>query len=113
LIIRFIIVLLIATFVTASDWRVEVRPKPNNTTLAGFVIDESSRLPIQWASVQIRGGTKGDATLKNGSFMIRGVEAGSHKLIVMMMGYEPRTIDVQVLQDSITTLVVPLTRDKQ
>lgn len=94
----------------ASDWKVEIRPKPNHTTVAGFVIDESSRLPIRWVSVQFLDGSKGAFTLENGSFMIRGVETGSHKLRLMMPGYETRAIEMQAVQDSVTTLVVLLKR---
>jgi hypothetical protein len=101
----------VVTLMPGTD--IEVKRKPNHTTLAGFVIDNESRQPIQWASVQILGGPLGDATLKNGSFMIRGVPPGEQQLVIMMLKYKPETVVIQAIQDSVTIVVVPLRREQQ
>jgi hypothetical protein len=111
MVIRSLVLLCTAVVTLMSGTDIDVKPKPNHTTLAGFVIEDGSRQPIQWASVQILGGTQGDATLENGSFMIRGVNPGEHKLVIAMLKYKSETIVVQAIQDSVILVVVPLQRE--
>jgi hypothetical protein len=91
---------------------VEVIPKPNYTSLGGFVLDEQTLMPIQWASVQIRNGPWGACSLENGSFLIHGLDPGNHDLIVMMLGYKSESRTVHIKPDSITVVVFTLSRDK-
>lgn len=92
--------------------QVDSNVTPNHTTLAGFVIDEKTRQPIQWANAQISGTPLGAVTLENGSFMISDVPPGDHKLVVMMMRYEPAKQVVRAEADSITVVVIELRRDR-
>lgn len=91
---------------------VKVVPQPNYTSLGGFVLDEQTMMPIQWASVQIRGGTWGAHALENGSFLIHGLDPGNHELIAMMLGYKSESRTVYVKPDSITIVVFTLSRDE-
>jgi hypothetical protein len=91
---------------------VEVIPKPNYTSLGGFVLDEQTLMPVQWASVQIRNGPWGSFSLENGSFLIHGLDPGNHELIVMMLGYKSESRTVYVKPDSIAIVVFTLSRDE-
>lgn len=77
--------------------------------LRGFVTDSTSGEPLIYANVIIKGTSLGSATNNYGFFVIPGVPSGSYVLIVSMLGYYSKQLQVQIGENEITTVRISLT----
>lgn len=75
-------------------------------SIAGTLTDkEIGNQPLPFASVVIRGTTKGTTSDFDGNYSIDNVAAGTYSLEISFVGYETKTIDdVVVIADQVTTI---------
>ena len=70
-----------------------------HVTVAGRVIDESSRQPIEFASILIKESGQWAITDGNGHFSIKGVSTGKNTMTVQCLGYATHTLVLTITQD--------------
>ncbi|RMH65217.1 MAG: PEGA domain-containing protein [Calditrichaeota bacterium] len=72
-----------------------------NTThaISGYVYDAQTHQPLEYTNVYIDSLPIGSATLRNGSFVVRGVPPGRHTLVVNRIGYREYRKKVTVSGD--------------
>lgn len=77
-----------------------------NGSIAGTLTDkEIGNQPLPFASVIIKGTTKGTTTDFDGNYIIDNVAAGAYSLEISFVGYETKIIsDVVVITDQVTTI---------
>lgn len=80
----------------------------DNVTLKGTVVDASTGLPIQDANVFLANTMIGDATDKNGEFLIENVPLGSHELIISFIGYEVRNYALRFTEPAVREFSIKL-----
>lgn len=68
------------------------------------VVTDAGGAPLSGASVQIKGLSKGTVTNERGAFSIKGVNAGSYKILVSLIGYAPFEKPVTVNQDQVVNV---------
>ncbi len=73
--------------------------------IEGRVVEASSEEPLIGANVRLMGTTRGAATDADGRFVIANVEAGSHAVEAMMIGFEPEMAENVVVADGGTATV--------
>jgi outer membrane receptor protein involved in Fe transport len=75
-----------------------LRPPPASAqqivsgTISGSVVEETTGQPIEGATVRLAGREERTLTNRQGSFWLEGVPAGTHELILEVIGHEPRRI---------------------
>ncbi len=73
--------------------------------IVGRVVDRSTARPIPNVSVLLQDESAGDLSSMDGRFVLRTVPAGTHSVVVEMLGYANKTVTgVVVGTDSVTTL---------
>jgi len=65
-------------------------------TISGTVFDEETQKPLFYANIFIANTTLGTASDKNGKFRIDNIPLGNYQLIISMMGYELKKIDISI-----------------
>src|SRR5258708_31955228 len=70
-------------------------------SIAGKVSDERGT-PLANAQVLIDGGTKGAVSAGNGEYVITGVPAGRHRVLVRLIGFRAQTHTVNVARGPVT-----------
>ncbi|MGH7469422.1 MAG: carboxypeptidase regulatory-like domain-containing protein [Longimicrobiales bacterium] len=80
--------------------------RAQDITVQGRVLEQGTGDPIAGASVELAGAPR-VLTNRNGLFAFPNVRAGSHSLVVNMLGYHRRQLTIDVQRD--TTLVIELT----
>ncbi|MGK0252229.1 MAG: hypothetical protein ACI81G_001669, partial [Gammaproteobacteria bacterium] len=77
-----------------------------NGSIAGTLTDkEIGNQPLPFASVIIKGTTKGTTSDFDGNYIINNVAAGTYSLEISFVGYETKVIsDVVVIADQVTTI---------
>lgn len=78
-------------------------------TIRGNVYDKESGEPIIYGTVQLAGTTMGANTDLDGFFSIAGVEPGDYRLIMTYIGYDSISMDIKVVDNSITYKSIYLT----
>jgi outer membrane receptor protein involved in Fe transport len=81
-----------------------------NATVTGTVTARGSNTPLSGAQVTISGTRLGASTSSDGTFTIRGVDAGSVKVRAQMIGFEPSEQTVQVGASATASVNFALTR---
>ena len=77
--------------------------------IVGRVVDAASAQPIASAQVHVEGRSAGDLSSIDGRFVLRTVAAGTHSVVVQMLGYTRKTVTgVVVGADSVTNLDISL-----
>lgn len=71
--------------------------------LTGVVIDDEANEPMPFATVVIKGTTKGTTTDIDGKFQIQGVEPGIYTLVASFVGYQPIEIEGLIVESGKTT----------
>ena len=74
------------------------------SVLRGTVVDSATQRGIASAQVFVQGTTRGAQTNELGSYVVRGVPAGTHAVRVSRLGYEPSTRTVSVSGSDSTTV---------
>ena len=68
-------------------------------TVAGKVVDESSRQPIEFASILIKESGQWAITDGSGHFSIKGVSTGKNTMTIQCLGYATQTLVLTIIQD--------------
>ena len=80
--------------------------------IKGKVIDDSTRLPLEGASVLCQNTTKGTITNKEGEFRME-LPAGGHNLVVTYTGYETESVRISSSQDNSNELNIILKKKEK
>jgi hypothetical protein len=75
--------------------------------IKGKVIDDSTRLPLEGASVLCQNTTKGTITNKEGEFRLE-IPAGGHNLVISFTGFESESVRISSSQDNSNELSIVL-----
>ena len=89
---RTLLMLICLLPTTASLWAQHI-------TVAGKVVDESSRQPIEFASILIKGSGQWAITDGTGHFSIKGVSTGKNTMTIQCLGYATQTLVLTITQD--------------
>lgn len=81
--------------------------KHKNATIYGSVVSKDNKQAISFASVYIKGTSKGVLTDENGNFSIE-VPKGEHQLVVSIIGYETHLMDIKINNDEAHNLKIEL-----
>lgn len=68
-------------------------------TVAGKVVDENSRQPIEFASILMKESGRWAITDSNGNFSIKGVSTGKTTMVIQCMGYATQTLYLTIAKD--------------
>lgn len=82
------------------------------TTVSGTVLD-SADLPLLGATVQLRGTQIGAITDENGFFELKNLKAGGYQLIVSSLGYQTRTVPLNISRNQGVSLEIKLSESNQ
>jgi TonB-dependent receptor len=93
---------LIVVFLTASIFSF------GQGAIKGKITEASTNQPLPGASVFIKNSTKGTSTDLQGDFLINNIKAGSVELIVNYLGYESKTITVEVTDKTVKNVDINL-----
>lgn len=74
----------------------------------GVVKETGSDEPLIGANVVIKGTLKGVATDVDGAFLLRGIEAGVHTLVVSYLGFQAKEIEVEITDGQILEIEVTM-----
>ncbi|MCS3675430.1 TonB-linked SusC/RagA family outer membrane protein [Salinibacter ruber] len=77
-------------------------------TVAGTVVDRTTGSPVPGVNVVLSELNSGAATDESGAFRIEGVPVGSYQLQASFVGYETKSIEVEVEEGETTSLTVEL-----
>jgi hypothetical protein len=80
--------------------------------IKGKVIDDSTKLPMEGASVVCQNTTKGAVTNKDGEFRME-LPTGGHNLYISYTGFESESIRISSSQDNSNELVVYLKKKEK
>ena len=72
-------------------------------TITGVIIDSGSKEPLTGASIVLSQTTTGAVSNFDGTFSLK-LTAGSHQIIFSFIGYQPKTVSVNVSDDKVTDL---------
>lgn len=81
---------------------VHAQGQPITGQIVGTVMDITANEPMPFATVAIKGTTKGSNTDFDGKFTIAGLEPGTYTLVVSFVGYQPLEMTYTVLAGEIT-----------
>jgi TonB-dependent receptor len=76
--------------------------------IKGRVLDGAQRGPLAGASVRVDGGTATVSSDGQGAFLLTGIPAGAHSLVVTYLGRTDATLPVTVVADGTATVEVRL-----
>ncbi len=101
---------LVASTTTAGLARAADAPAGQTGIVRGTVVDGDSQEPLPFASIIVKGTTRGAPSRDDGSFGIRGVATGSQALLVTYVGYSPMEFPVLIHAGEVTTVRIELSR---
>ncbi len=77
-------------------------------TLKGYVTDKDRIIPLIGANVFIENTIIGAATDEEGRFVITGISSGNYQIIITMIGYERKIVNVNILEKDTVELNIQL-----
>jgi hypothetical protein len=80
--------------------------------IKGKVIDDSTKLPMEGASVVCQNTTKGTVTNKEGEFRME-LPAGGHNLYISYTGFESESVRISSSQDNSSELMITLKKKEK
>jgi CarboxypepD_reg-like domain len=80
--------------------------------IKGKVVDDSTRLPLEGASVLCQNTTKGTITNKEGEFRME-LPAGGHNLVITYTGFETESVRISSSQDNSNELNIILKKKEK
>ncbi|NQT27373.1 carboxypeptidase-like regulatory domain-containing protein [candidate division KSB1 bacterium] len=80
----------------------------DNLAIDGIVLNSENAKPINMVNVYLANSTKGSATDKEGKFHIPNITKGIYDLIVVHIGFEHKTIHVNLLRNIDENIVIKL-----
>ncbi|NGP75282.1 carboxypeptidase-like regulatory domain-containing protein [Balneolaceae bacterium YR4-1] len=72
--------------------------------IEGRVIDSESKNPLQGTHVFLSGTKIGTSTDTTGRYILKGIPAGAHRLVISMIGYGRKTFDLKLGPEEIKTM---------
>ncbi|MBC5993987.1 TonB-dependent receptor [Pontibacter cellulosilyticus] len=81
-------------------------------SIRGVVLDTDNK-PVSFSSVFLQGTNSGTTTNENGAFALERVKTGEHKLLISAVGFERKTVAVQVKAGEATEVKVSLSPSQQ
>ncbi len=84
------------------------KPTLQEGHIKGRVFEQGTRSPIVGANILIKNSETGTVTNSNGSFHFKALAPGNYQLIISMMGYKKKQVNVTVNQGETTNLNIPL-----
>lgn len=94
---------------SATDPAYAAGPTEPLSSLHGTIIDGSTGQPVANATVRLRESARREISHADGSFHFDGIPAGTHTIVVEMLGYAPLERRVEVVDGVVTQLVLALT----
>lgn len=88
--------ILIIVFLGAISFGGITRTVHAQATAKGKLTDAESGKPLTGAHVFLSGTKIGDVTNPNGLYRLRSIPSGGHRLVVSMIGYEKKKVDIIV-----------------
>ncbi len=82
-----------------------------NGTLKGVVLDADTRTPLPGATVYIEGTVTGTITENDGSYSLYSIPAGKHRFVFSFVGYQPQTLEQEIIAGQNSELTVSLAVD--
>ncbi len=76
--------------------------------VTGYIIDRSTGEALVGVNVIIEGTSLGSSTDNNGKFLINSIPQGFHNLRISYIGYQARSVQVNIAEKSIANITVPL-----
>lgn len=73
----------------------------DKASIEGHVLDVKTHEPIAYASILIKGTTRGTLSDKDGDFIFRELKEGNYTLIISFVGYEKREYSVRVTSQTV------------
>ncbi len=91
--IIFIILLILSGKITFGQDN-----KDFKQTIRGTVVDKVTQITLPGVNIVLQGTkpTIGTATDMNGDFKIENIDVGSHTLLIRYLGYEPKTVSIEL-----------------
>lgn len=83
------------------------RESADKGTIKGKVLTTDGK-PVDGASIQIKGIQGEFVSAEDGVFTVQQIRTGTHTLRVLLIGYAPATLEVEVKKDQITHVTVQL-----
>jgi TonB-dependent receptor len=77
--------------------------------IKGKVVETNTQQPLPGASIQIKSTTKGTSSDLQGAFLINNIPAGTVELVVSYLGYETKTISLEVTDKAVKYVEVEMT----
>ena len=94
-----------------------VSPEPGEGSgygaIKGALEDQSSRMPLDWASVTLEDTRRGTISNQDGEFTISRVPPGEYTLIVVRMGYTTHRVEGIVVRADETVVLPSVAMEKQ
>lgn len=81
-------------------------------SIKGKVLDDSTQLPLDGASVLCQNTTKGTSSNKEGEFRME-LPSGGHILVITYTGYESESIRISSSQDNSNDLIIKLKKKEK
>jgi hypothetical protein len=72
-----------------------------NGVIAGIVINQETKKPVQHASVFLSNSSVGSSTADDGTFTLRGIRPGQYTFVVTILGYETYSKTILMSQEPI------------
>jgi len=83
------------------------RESADKGTIKGKVLTTDGK-PVDGASIQVKGIQGEFVSAEDGVFTIRQIRTGTHTLRILLIGYAPATLEVEVKKDQVTNVSVQL-----
>ncbi|MGM9735248.1 MAG: TonB-dependent receptor domain-containing protein [Candidatus Cryptobacteroides sp.] len=68
-------------------------------TFSGVVLDKNTDLPVEFATILLKGTEQWAVADENGKFTIRNIQAGKNTLEISCLGYVTKTFDIVISKD--------------
>ncbi|MBX3242388.1 MAG: carboxypeptidase-like regulatory domain-containing protein [Chitinophagaceae bacterium] len=75
-----------------------------NAGIEGVVTDNEGKEPVAGASVYLKGYNAGVATDEEGRYSLKGIKPGRYTVVFSFIGYEPRSVDIQLYANAVRNL---------
>lgn len=90
--------------IVSSTVPIPIHAQVGHSTITGQVTDAATGAALYFANVFLAGTTYGDATDRNGYFVIHNIPPGSYELVASMMGYEVQKKRIKLFNGRNVTL---------
>ena len=111
--VAILVILLAAKMSPAGAVSPEPEEGSGSGAIKGALEDQSSRMPLDWASVTLEDTRRGTISNQDGEFTISRVPPGEYTLIVVRMGYTTHRVEGIVVRADETVVLPSVAMEKQ